>query len=266
MRPAVKCSMSNESPNYLLAGWSMLRAMRVRRPRPAGAGVVDHGGLSEILDVLASSGVPGLASQRPQIAGYVADIAAVDPDDLSRDEALAFWLNLYNAGALDLAARTAVQDQSSVLRVPGGFRRPWVRIAGEDLSLDDIEHGKVRRFRDPRIHAALVCGSASCPTLRYEPYLGSQVDDQLDNQMRAFLAAGAVRYDERSERLELSRILQWYGSDFVYPDRMPALIPARKRAIAAAVEQWLDPEFEGVAGRASIGFQTYDWTLACNIA
>ena len=258
--------MSNESPNYLLAGWSMLRAMRVRKPRPAGVGVVDHDGLSEILDILAGSGVPGLASQRPQIARYVADLAAVDPDDLGRDEALAFWLNLYNAGALDLAARTAALAQHSVLRVPGAFRRTWVKIAGEDLSLDDIEHGKVRRFKDPRIHGALVCGSASCPTLRYEPYLGSQVDKQLDDQMRAFLAGGGARYDAQSERLELSRIFKWYGADFVHPYRMPAWIPASKRSVAAAVEEWLDPDLEGVAERASIGFQPYDWTLVCNIA
>ena len=53
---------------------------------------------------------------------------------------------------------------------PGAFDAPWAMVGGESLSLNDIEHGKIRRFRDPRIHAALVCGSVSCPTLRYEPF------------------------------------------------------------------------------------------------
>jgi hypothetical protein len=257
--------MSTDSPNLLLAGWSMLRAMRVRRPRPAGDGAVDHAELAGVLDVLATEGVPGLAAQRPAIADYVARLAAVDPDELSRDEALAYWLNLYNAGALDLAARTAARGDSSVLRVPGAFSRPWTAVAGEDLSLDDIEHGKVRRFGDPRIHAALVCGSASCPTLRYEPYAGSAVDKQLEDQMRAFLAGGAARYDEATQRLELSRIFKWYGADFVRSHRMPAWLPASKRAVATAIQPWLDADLSRVAGTADIGFQSYDWTLVCSI-
>jgi hypothetical protein len=258
--------MSNENPNPLLVGWSILRAMRVRKPRPSGTAVVEHDALSEILDVLAESGVPGLASQRVRIAEYVADLATVDPDHLSRNDALAFWLNLYNAGALELAAETSAQGAPSVLRVPGGFSRAWVNIAGEDLSLDDIEHGKLRRFGDPRIHGALVCGSASCPTLRYEPYTGSTVDRQLDDQMRAFLAGGGVHYNEGSQRLELSRIFKWYGADFVRPHRMPSWIPPSKSAVAAAIERWLDPELRDVADRAAIRFQSYDWTLACSIA
>jgi hypothetical protein len=57
----------------------------------------------------------------------------------------------------------------SVLRMPGAFSAPFVTVAGERLSLDAIEHAKIRRFADPRIHAALVCGSVSCPTLRPPP-------------------------------------------------------------------------------------------------
>ena len=85
-------------------------------------------------------------------------------------ERLAFWLNLYNAGALALAADTLSAGENTVLRIPGAFDAPWAMVGGESLSLNDIEHGKIRRFGDPRIHAALVCGSASCPTLRYEPF------------------------------------------------------------------------------------------------
>ncbi len=257
--------MSGDSPNPARVAWSVLRAMRVSRPHPTGTGDVSHHGLAEVLLALRQSGVTSLAERAPDIHSYRSELESIDPDSLSVDGALAFWLNLYNAGALGLAAEATTAGLSTVLRVPGGFGRRWTTIAGEDLSLDDIEHGKIRRFRDPRIHGALVCGSASCPTLRYEPYEGDTLDHQLENQMAAFLAGGGAIYDEPSNRLLLSRVFLWYGSDFVRPTRMPTWIPAGKKAVAAAVSKWLDPKEQLAVAKADVGFQSYDWGLSCAI-
>lgn len=238
---------------------SMLRARRVRTPHPSGSSAVDHTELGVVLEELRSGGVPALSGQRERIGSYRRHLESVDPDELSYGEALAYWLNLYNAGALDLAAETHDAGRASVLRTPGAFRQPWATIDGETMSLDDIEHGKVRRFGDPRIHAALVCGSASCPTLRLEPYLGTDLDEQLDTQMDDFLAGGgAVR---EGSRLLLSRIFLWYGADFVRPHRMPALLPVSKKAVRRTLSPWLGP----LGDDEEIGFQPYDWALACSI-
>lgn len=251
----------------MLVAWSVVRATRTRRPAPAGGREVDHGDLAPILGELKSEGVGELPRLRGEIGRYRKALEAVDPDELSRSHALAYWLNLYNAGALDLAAEAAAGGRSTVLRVPGGFSRPWTTVAGELLSLDAIEHGKLRRFGDPRIHGALVCGSASCPTLRYEPYDGADVDAQLEEQMRAFLGGGGVIADRDGGRLHLSRIFLWYGADFVRPHRMPAWIPASKRSIAAAIEPWLSDDVGDwvTTTRPAVGFQPYDWSLACSI-
>jgi hypothetical protein len=257
--------MSGESPNPLTVAWSIVGAMRKRRPDPSGDGTVDHAELGGVLDILRESGVAALPGQRVRLASYRRHLAGIDPDALSRNEALAFWMNLYNAGALDVAAQAAAQLETTVLRIPGAFSRPWIVISDEELSLDDIEHGKIRRFKDPRIHGALVCGSASCPTLRYEPYRGADIDQQLDSQMRAFLAGGAAVYEESSNRLLLSRVLLWYGADFVRPRRMPTWIPASKRNVATAVSEWLEPSLQVAARGASIAYQPYDWGLACSI-
>lgn len=257
--------MSGDSPNPLRVAWSVLRAMRVRRPNPVGGGVISHDRLAGVLQVLTQSGVPGLATHRDQIHVYRSTLESVDPDSLSRDEALAFWLNLYNAGALDVAAEAASEGVGTVLRVPGGFSRRWATVAGENLSLDDIEHGKVRRFKDPRIHGSLVCGSASCPTLRYEPYRGHSLDDQLEDQMRSFLASGGAVYEQSTNRLLLSRVFLWYGADFVRPGRMPTWVPASKRSVEKAVSRWLEPELRREAENADVAFQSYDWGLSCSI-
>jgi hypothetical protein len=198
---------------------------------------------------------------------YLEHLADVAPDTLSSDAALAYWLNLYNAGALDLARRTYDEQRASVLRVPGGFTRSFITVGGEALSLDDIEHGKVRRFGDPRIHAALVCGSVSCPTLRYEPYRDDGLHAQLDDQMRHFLASGGVVLDRVSNHIALSRIFLWYGADFVRPHRMPALLPARKRNVLHALTGWLsdDQAARVAASRPRITFQEYDWSVGCAV-
>lgn len=267
---------SQPGPNPLAVALSVLRARRTRAPRPAAERAdrlgssqppIDHFLLQAVLDELGAGGVAALADQRSRLADYRSSLESLDPDTLERDAALAYWINLYNAGALDLAAETWNHQAASVLRVAGGFRRPWANVAGEELSLDEIEHGKIRRFRDPRIHGALVCGSASCPTLRFEPFDGPSVHEQLDDQMRRFLGAGGVARDPASDRLYLSRIFLWYGGDFTRPHRMPTLLPVRRKAVAAALSPWLPAELESwrTARDPVVSYQPYDWSLACTI-
>ncbi|MFQ5555798.1 MAG: DUF547 domain-containing protein [Acidimicrobiia bacterium] len=241
--------------------------MRRKHPDPRGTGTVDHDALSPILDDLRTRGVPALPELRTELSAYRKQLEDVDPDDLNRDEALALWLNLYNAGALDLAADTYDQAEGTVLRVPGAFSRKWATVAGEALSLEEIEHAKIRRFRDPRFHAALVCGSASCPTLRYEPYRGPTVHAQLGDQMSNFLRHGGAHVDRAAGVLSLSRIFLWYGADFARPHRMPTWLPTTKRSVVKAIRTWLDPQVVRWLDeeQPAITWQTYDWSLACAV-
>lgn len=257
-----------DGPHPLRVAWSILGTrLRVRPPHPHGEDEVDHRALAPVLAALERGGTPALGGAQEALGGYVAALADVDPDRLSRPQALAFWINLYNAGALQLAARATVEGANSVLRVPGGFEMPFVRVAGERLSLDAIEHGKVRRFRDPRIHGALVCGSVSCPTLRAAPYRGEGLSEQLDDQMRRFLAAGGATPDRERSKLLLSRVFRWYGGDFTRPHRMPTWLPAMSGPLLRSLAKWL-PE-EVAAWVASTGprveFQSYDWGLRCAV-
>lgn len=256
-----------DQPNPLAVAWSIARARRVRRPRPSGDRWVRSGNYATVLDALRSSGVAVLPAERSALSGFRNQMEEVDPNTLSSDGALAFWLNLYNAGTLALAANALEAGESTVLRVPGAFDTPWAMVAGESLSLNDIEHGKIRRFRDPRIHAALVCGSASCPTLRYEPF-DDTVASQLDDQMRRFLAAGGASVDRSAGTLRLSRVFLWYGGDFVRPERMPTWLPARRRDLVRAIARWIPADDADwvLASTPDVEFATYDWGLACSIA
>lgn len=254
-----------DGPNPFAAAWSMLRhQLTVRKPRPDGVERASHRELDGPLEALSKGTMENLVDVRGDLNSYVDGLAEIDPDRLSRDEALAYWLNLYNAGALSLAADAFVAGEESVLRVPGAFSRQFVEIAGETLSLDAVEHAKIRRFGDPRIHSAVVCGSVSCPTLRAEPYQGDRIETQLDDQMRAFLRLGGAVVS--GVDLRLSRVFLWYGADFVRPASMPTWIPATPKRVAACLRRWIDAdhvvEFDQVE---RIGYQPYDWGLRCSV-
>lgn len=250
-----------DQPNPLAVIFNIVRVLATTSaPKPSGTGAADHEPFAPVLRALDEGGIPAVAGYEEEIDGYIAGLSEVDPDALSRPEALAYWLNLYNAAAVKLAIETFHEGESSVLRIPGAFSRAVVTVAGEGLSLDAIEHAKLRRLRDPRIHGAMVCGSLSCPTLRAEPYTGDRIENQLDDQMRSFLAAGGVVED--NESVQLSRVFLWYGADFVRPQRMPTFIPTSRTKTIQALRPWLPP---GIDGSARVEFQPYDWSLSCAV-
>ncbi|MGA7272714.1 MAG: DUF547 domain-containing protein [Acidimicrobiia bacterium] len=247
--------------------WSTLTSLaRVRPPSPTGKASLDHALLGEILSHLGDKPLQWLRAVDCDLARYLAAMREVDPNDLSTSEALAFWINVYNAASLQVAATASRDNVASVMRLPGAFNTPVISVAGETLSLNDIEHGKVRRFGDPRVHAALVCGSVSCPTLRPEPF-GPNLDDQLDQQMRQFLERGALVADRLDDRVVMSPIFSWFGGDFARSHHMPTLLPARRRQVLIALESWIDDTTINWihATRPDLSFARYDWRLACTI-
>jgi hypothetical protein len=258
---------SPKGPNLPRAVLSILRAARRRPPAPAGTARFDHAVFGPILEALATQGVSSLQNLRTELEVYRISLRLQDPDDLSRDEALAFWINLYNAEVLELVAEARELGRDSVFRLPGAFDRSRIAVAGETLSPDDIEHGKVRRFADPRIHAALVCGSASCPTLRPEPYAGDRLHDQLEEQMTRFMDAGGYLSDRAAGEVRLSRIFLWYGADFARPQSMPSLRPVSRSAVMRSLVKWLAAEEAAWVedARPRILFRPYDWSFACSV-
>lgn len=247
--------------------WGVWRGTRAKPPHPDGHSGFDHGRFAPLLAELAQRGVGSLPELVGELKTYRRSLAAIDPDDLGPEHALAYWLNLYNAESLALTAEAVREEVDTVLRRPGAFSGKRVQVAGESLSLNQIEHGKIRRFGDPRIHGSLVCGTVSCPTLRFEPFSGERVDTQLDDQMMGFLAGGGMVADRDSNHVQLSRVLYWYGADFVRPDRMPGWIPPQKKKLLDILLRWAEPDVAAWAtsSQPKITFQPYDWALGCSV-
>jgi hypothetical protein len=132
----------------------------------------------------------------------------------SKADQMAYWINAYNAYTIRL-----ILDHYPVQSIKIPFvTTPWAAkffsIGGQQMSLDNIEHGILRKkYDDPRIHFTLVCASISCPRLRNEAYTAAQLEKQLDDQGRDFLNNPAKNKIGKSEA-QLSKYFDWYKGDW----------------------------------------------------
>lgn len=152
-----------------------------------------------------------------KLHGYVDFLETLNPEEMSRNDALAYWINLYNAATLELVLKN--YPVKSIKAIGWYIFSPWeknvVKVNGQWLTLNQIENEIIRpRFKDARIHFALNCASIGCPPLANHAYVGAKLDQQLDAAVRRALNDDHwVRVE--TDRILLTAIFNWYQQDFV---------------------------------------------------
>ena len=191
------------------------------------------------------------------LAAYLDSLQSVDTQSLTRDQQLAFWINLYNAKTIDLILEEYPVD--SILEVSKGLINtgPWNRkvlsVDGSRLSLHDIEHRIVRPvFEDPRIHYALNCAARSCPNLAPQAWRAEGLDQALEDAERAYVNDPRGVTVTARGTIILSKIYVWFREDFgeneaeILTDLAFVAEPALK---------------EKLEGRTRVADYVYDWSL-----
>ncbi|WP_158542608.1 DUF547 domain-containing protein [Lujinxingia litoralis] len=200
----------------------------------------------------------GLQQQEPVLDSYLHTIAAADAATLNQDEQLALLLNAYNAYTLKLILDHLPVD--SIRDIDNPWTSSRYPVAGYTLSLDEIEHGLIRPlYQDPRIHFAVNCAARSCPHLAAEAFTGADLNAQLDARTRATLSDPKFVHVDDGE-LKLTKIMDWYGRDFVDP-----AFRGSTRTLARYVEVYASDEVRAFIqeheGDPAISFLDYDWSL-----
>ncbi len=162
---------------------------------------------------------------------YLKQLTNTNPDTLNtKNEKLAFWINAYNAFTIQRILKDYPIKSINELHRGGRYLshffsttvwdESFIKINQKEYSLNDIEHNIIRKqYKDPRIHFALVCASISCPKLRNEAYESYKLDSQLDDQaFQFFNDTTRNKFDRKNKIAYLSKILDWYESDFAEND------------------------------------------------
>ena len=205
--------------------------------------------------------------QRVQLAG------------LTHDELMAFFVNLYNILCLHAYV---------VHGPPSNFWRRWIffrslsyRVAGLDMTLDDIEHGILRgnkrhptyvlmqqlrpsdpkcqfvlTSRDGRIHFVISAGTRSDPPVRI--LNGENLQEELYEATVEFLGC-SVKVNKETKKVSLPRIFLWYADDF----------PTPETELLRWIATFLSPEKSHILltlldepTRPTVVYESYEWNNA----
>lgn len=169
-----------------------------------------------------------------------------------RTEQLAYWINAYNAFTVKLIVDYyPVKSIKDIKRGIPFVNTVWdikfIEIDGYKYDLNKIEHGILRkRFKEPRIHFAVNCASASCPALLNRAYTGAKLNAQLDQQAKNFLA-DTSKNKISANSTQLSKIFKWFKKDFT-----------KEGSLKEFIAKYAPTSFNK---KAKINYLKYDWRL-----
>ena len=137
----------------------------------------------------------------------------------SLDGQKAYWINAYNAvtvkGILQEYPTTSIRNHTSETGGYNIWKNLMLNVGGSQISLDSMEHKRLRPMGDPKVHFAIVCASGGCPRLLNQAYVRETLNAQLDANTRHFFSLPQnFQYDARTQSFKLSQIIDWFKTDF----------------------------------------------------
>ncbi len=192
---------------------------------------IDHSAWQSLLTAYLSSHPSGVnrfdyaalkanAEDNAKLADYLAHLQAHDPRTYARAEQKAYWINFYNALTVQVVVNAypvnSIRDiHESWIPLSGPWNDVHARVAGQELTLNNIEHGILRPiWRDNRIHYAVNCASYGCPNQSPTVFTAANTETLLDASARDYInhPRGVDFVDD--DFLVISSIYDWYVEDF----------------------------------------------------
>ena len=201
--------------------------------------------LQQYVDATGKVNYKGLVANITQLEEYISNLTSMGIQaHYSRNDKLAFWINLYNAVTLKLVCDN--YPISSITEINEG--KPWdinlVEVQGKKYSLNEIENSIIRpEFKEARIHFVLNCAAKSCPKLLNKAIYPSSMEEDMVKASEDFLS-NKDKNQIFSSAARISKIFEWYKDDF------EDLISFLNKYGPAQID-----------AKTEIVFNEYDWSL-----
>ncbi|MCE5187024.1 MAG: DUF547 domain-containing protein [Planctomycetaceae bacterium] len=222
-----------------------------------------------------------LRRKRSDIMTAASELESLNPAvlwSLPAKDKIAFWINTYNVCTIKLIIdRYPIEPKwymilypnNSIMQIPGAWTKEYFHIQKLEYTLEEIEDDLLLKpTQDPRICFALSDATIGGAILRNEPFRGSELDRQLDEQVRRYLnSEHGLRLDKTEGVLYLSNMFQMHKDTFLQ-SKFASILKFRSRK--PEERAWLNfilPYLSEKDARylekndVTIKFIQYDWLL-----
>lgn len=219
---------------------------------------------------LSTEFIEAVKNKDKKVSTYITALEKANEKDLIKqlnndDKKKTFFINIYNAFTMNALTKNPAQykDRNKF------FKDEQFNIAGNELSLDIIEHGFLRKssvklslgklkklfaskleqnYRvdkvDYRIHFALNCGAKSCPPV--DVYKLETIEKQLEANKISYLKKDS-KFDKAKNVVYVTSLMSWFRGDFGNLKGIENILKDLK-----IIPQNANPE---------IKFNNYDWAI-----
>ena len=174
----------------------------------------------------------------------------------SRDEQLAYWLNLYNVTLLNEIIKVYPKRNLKKLLVgkKSILSKKILNIAGVPLSLDDIQYTILKNNygNDPLIIYGLYQGNIGGPNIRRKAYTGNDVYRALKNNASEFINSNRGTYSQDAKVFRVSSLY----------DRNRAFFPEFKQDLSKHLLTYIEgSEQRELQSATTLKPNIDDWTV-----
>jgi len=186
----------------------------------------------------------GLKTDKAKIETYLATLKSNVPNsEWSKNEKLAYWINVYNAFTVKLIVDNYPLKSITDLDKP--WDKKWIEIDGKTYSLGNVENDILRKMGESRIHFVINCASVSCPNLLNEAFTADKLSSQLRRVTKDFFN-DETKNNLIDGDLKVSKLFEWYAKDFSNGD------------IVAYINKYSGNSF---SADSKVSFLEYSWKL-----
>ncbi len=195
-----------------------LQTSTTLKENPSVMSLADHAAFNTMLQKFVSNtgavNYAGWKKSESTLDAYLVSLAAAIPTSATaKNEALAYWINAYNAYTIKLILKNYPVVKITDLNAGKPWDVQWITLAGKKYSLNDIENKVIRpTFKEPRIHFAVNCAAKSCPPLANKAFTAANLNSMLEERTKTFINSNLNSITK--EKITVSKIFDWYKEDF----------------------------------------------------
>lgn len=157
---------------------------------------------------------------------YITYLAQQDVSALSENDKVAYWLNVQNIVTVqaileDGKKKKTLKKLRGTTDKPGTlWTKPRLNIAGQDMSLQDIETKLLTEFDNPNIIYGIYQGVRGAPSLTPTAYRGATVEEALANNAKQYVNSNGI-VTVKNNVVEVTPVFLWYkGQAFGGDDKL----------------------------------------------